>query len=260
MDTITDKELDDLETEKLVSRMDEALSAPYWQRRGNDILNLNVRSIYESAVVRKFEPDFQRKVAYKTFGFLLQLQYTVFSISAHFFQLPEHDRDEAQQLYYAARNQWTAVSSRVAFEYFMQLTYMLGTGGDFPAGKSAMKKYKKWMKERDNSYTYFSITAARAKEFDRTRRTPEVHAATKLARCILLMSATDIDNDNLHLFNTLQNQWQFILDIVNEREPNGWAASGGVDGDKEWYDLWKSGDHDAIAAEIDKMFSNSEGE
>lgn len=150
--------------------------------------------------------------------------------------------------------QWVAVSSRIAFEYFMHLTYMLGNGDDFEAGRSAISKYRNWLKQRDNPYTYFAITAARAKEYDRTKWTPEVHATTKLARQILLMSANDIDNDTFHLYNTLRNQWQFILDIANERNPNGWAVNGNVDGDREWYELWASGDHDAINAEIDNMF------
>ncbi len=256
MKKITDKELDTLETEELVSRMDEVLSSPYWQRRGNDILNLNVHSIYNSSVVKKFPQTFQRKVVYKTFGFLLQLLYTDFSTSAKFFQLQEHDKEDSKQLYSAARNQWTVVSSRIAFEYFMQLTYMLGTGEEFKTGKSAIKKYKQWLKIPENPYTYFSISAAKAMEFDRTKRTPEVHASTKLARRILLQSATEIDNDLFRLINIFKNQWQFVLDIANEREPNGWAVGGKVEGDKEWYELWKSKDHKAISTEIDKLFSN----
>ncbi len=134
------------------------------------------------------------------------------------------------------------------------MTYMLGTGNDFKNKGSAIKKYKDWIKEPGNPYTYFAITAARAMRFDRDRRTPEVHAATKWARRILLMSATDIDNGVLELINMLKNQWQFIVAIADEREPNGWASNGNVDDDKEWYDTWVSRDFDAIAVEVDKMF------
>lgn len=258
MDKMTPEELDALETEELVSRMDETLSSPYWGRRGNDILKLNVRSLYELATVRLFAPEFQRKVVYKTFGFLLQLQYTELSSSANFFHLPEQDRDGAKQIYSAARYQWTTVSSRMAFEYFMHLTYMLGKGVDFEHGRRAIKKYKKWLKERDNPYTYFTISFARAMQFDRTKRSPEVHASTRLTRRILLMSATDIDNDVFQLTNILKNQWQFVLYIADKREPNGWAASGNVDGDKEWYELWESRDYDAIASAIDEIFLSHE--
>ncbi len=254
-DKISEEALDTLDMATLVQRMDYVLESPSWERRGNNIMKLNVSEVHNSAVVQKFDPTFQRKVVYKSFGFLLQLLYTNFATSARFFHLTD-DLEPAKQIHAGARKQWVVVSSRVAFEYFMHLTYMLGTGKDFEADRSAIGKYKKWLKERDNPYTYFAITAARAKEYDRTKRFPEVHAATKLARQILLMSANDIDNDTSHLYNTLRNQWQFILDIANERKPNGWGASGDVDGDREWYELWVSGDHDAITAEVDKMFSD----
>ena len=260
MKKMNEDDLDGSGLEELVSRMDKFLASPYWSRRGNDILNLHVCSIVESSVVKRFSSEFQRKVAYKAFGLLLQLHYTGLSSSAQFFRLPEHDDIEAKQIYSAARYQWTTVSSRIAFEYFMHLTYMLGTGLDFNPSRSATKKYKKWLKEHDNPYTYFAISAARAAQFDRTIRSPEVHASTRLARRVLLQTATDIDNSVFQLSNILKNQWQFILDIANEREPNGWAASGKAEGDEEWYALWQSGDHEAIEGEIDRMFLEIEAE
>ncbi len=218
------------------------------------ILKLHVGSVYNSKCIKEFSPKFRRKIAYKTFGFLLQLQYTNLAISANFFSFKE-DKESIKQLHWSFRKQMLAISSRIAFEYFMHLTYMLGTGQDFKTGKSAIKKYQNWLKEPKNPYTYFAISAARAKEYDRVQRSPEVHASTKLARQILLMSANAINNDLYHLNGTLINQWQFILDIINDREPNGWAASGEDTGDAEWYDLWESGDQVKINAEIERMFS-----
>ncbi len=254
-DKISEEALDALDMDTLVQRMDAILESPYWGRMGNDIMKLKVREVYNSAVVQKFDPAFQRKVIYKSFGFLLQLLYTNFAVSAQFFHL-EKDFETTKQIHAATRKQWVIVSSRIAFEYFMYLTFMLGTGEDFKPGDSAIKPYKNWLKQKDNPYTYFAITAARAKEYDRTMRSPEVHANPKLVRQILSGSATDIDNEPSRLYYILQSQWQFILDIANERKPNGWAASGDADGDKEWYELCESGDHDAIIAEVDKMFSD----
>ncbi len=254
-DKISEDELDATDNATLVEKMDYILESPYWERRGNAIIKLKVGEVFHSTIVQNFDPTFQRKIIYKSFGFLLQLLYTNFATSAQFFHLPD-DLEPAKQIHAAAKKQWVAVSSRVAFEYFMHLTYMLGTGDDFEAGDSAIGKYRKWLKQRDNPYTYFALTAARAKEYDRNKRSPEVHAATRLARQILLSSATDIDNDIFHLYNILRNQWQFILDIANKRKPNGWAASGNAVGDKEWYELWESMDHDAIITEIDRMFSD----
>jgi len=255
MDIISTEELDSLDNPSLVARMDEILSSPNWSRSGNEILKLNVASIFQTISVQKYPEQFQRKLIYKTFGFLLQLQYAELSISAEFFRLPEQDGDSAKLVYAANRNQWMSVSSRMAFEYFIHLTYMLGTGEQFNSKKSAIKKYIAWLKESGNQYGYFAISAARACSYDRERRTPEVHAATKLARHILLGTASNIDNDNLHLFSILKNQWQFILDIADEREPNGWAAVGKSAGDNEWYELWQSGNSEAIASEIDRMYS-----
>lgn len=255
MERISEEGLDALDITTLVQRMDDVLASPSWQKRGNDIMKLSVSRIFDSSVVQRFDSTFQRKVIYKVFGFLLQLMYTDFAASARFFHLPG-DPELAKEIDWAAREQWVVVSSRMAFEYFMHLTYMLGTGEDFQASDSAIKKYRKWLKRPDNPYTYFAISAAKAKEYDRTKRTPEVHGTTKLARQVLLMSASDIDNKMFDLPNILRNQWQFVLDIANEREPNGWAANGDVSGDREWYALWESGNHDAITAEIDRMFSS----
>ena len=258
MDIISTKELDSLDNPSLVARMDEILSSPYWSRMGNKILKLDVVSIFQTKSMQNYPEEFQRKLIYKAFGFLLQLQYTELSISAEFFRLPEKDGDSAKLIYSANRNQWISVSSRMAFEYFIHLTYMLGTGNQFKTKKSAFKRYIAWLKEPKNQYSYFAISAARACSYDRERRTPEVHAATKLARHILLGTASNIDNDNLHLFSILKNQWQFILDIADEREPNGWAAVGKSAGDNEWYELWQSGSSEAISSEIDRMYSDAE--
>ena len=257
METLIEEELDGFDTQQLVVRMDEILSAPYFERMGREILKLNVQTIYETEAVKRLPVEMRRKAVYKAFSFLLQLTYTEFSSAAQFFQLPEHDADAAKQLHWAARSQWISVSSRIGFEYFMQLTYMLGTGQDFPKGKSAIRAYRKWLKEPKNRYTYFAISAARAKDYDRTRRSPEVHAGTKLARRVLLGTATDIDNANFELVAILKNQWQFVLDIANDREPNGWAACGDASGDKEWYELWEFGDQAAINEKIDEMFTGT---
>lgn len=259
MDRISDDALKALDTVALVRRMDDILASSSWQRMGNSILKLNVDSVFDSVVVQKLPPNFQRKVIYMAFRLLLQFQYTDLAVSARFFQMPD-DLEQAKQLHHAAWKQWVTVSSRISFEYFMHLTYMLGTGKEFEAADSAIRDYKKWLKKPKNQYTYFAITAARARKYDRTKRTPEVHATSKLARRVLLMSAADIDLDYdlLHLHVTLKNQWQFILDIANDREPSGWVSSGNVSGDKEWYEVWESGDHDAITCEVDKWFQWAE--
>ena len=254
---ITETALDDLQMDALAARMDGILAAPYWERFGNEIMKLRVSILTNTKRVQSFAPEFQRKVAYKTFGLLLQLFYTNFSISAKFFNLSGKEEPSARQLHNVAREQWTVISSRIAFEYFMQLVYMLDKGYDFGSPKSTFNKLKKWLKEPRNPYTYFSITVARAAKYDRSKRTPEVHGGTKLARRILLLDDHQHDAELLSLFNTIRNQWQFVIDVADERSPNGWAASGNVTGDKEWYKLWKSGDEVAINREIDSMFDDA---
>lgn len=257
MEQITPSDLDSLNLDDLVVRMDEILAAPYWYRRGNEIMKLRIYTLISTKSVKAFDANFQRKVAYKAFGLLLQLLYTYFSVSAQFFHLPDQDDPASKQIYAAARRQWTIVSSRIAFEYFIQIIFMLGTGEDFSSSKSAFKKLRKWLKQPRNPYTYFAITVARAFRYDREKRTPEVHAGTKMARHILLGTATDIDNEMLYLFNIIQNQWQFVIDIADDKIPNGWSSSGNVAGDREWYELWESGDQEEINNEIDNMFTTN---
>lgn len=259
MSKLTEKELDGLSNEDLVFKMDEILTAPYWSRRGNQIMKLCVENIFETERVQSFSQDFQRNVIYKAFGLLLQLHYTEFSSSAQFFRVQKRDELLARQLYSSARKQWVCVSSRIIFEYFIHLTYMLGTGEEFEMGRSAMKKFKKWLREKDNPYTYFSISVMRAELYDRKQRTPEVHASTKLARQILLASATNIDNDMFEIVGIIKNQWQFILHIANGKNPRdfGWVSSGkNVVDDKKWYEIWRSGDQKRIDIKIDQMFKS----
>lgn len=250
---ISKEELGNLDMPTLVQRMDNCLQSPSWERRGNDIMQLTTSKIYSSVVVQEFPKEFQRKVIHKAFQFLLQLLYTHLAISAKFFH-SSNDLEPAKQIYAAARKQWAIVSSRIVFEYFMHLTYMLGTGKELKSNGSKINKYKNWLKEKDNPYKYFAVSAAKGKKYDREKRTPEVHAETKLARQVLCMSASDIDNDILHLYNIMINQWGYILDIVNNRKPNGWTICRVADNDKAWYEIWESGDQEAIGKEIDKLF------
>lgn len=252
------EELDSLSLDELVEEMDEILSTSLILKSDGKQYPLSVRSLYETETVKAFASDFQRKIVYKTFGFLLQLLYTELSISAKFFSFPKHDEVETKQIQWAARCQWVAISSRIAFEYFMYLTYMLGTGENFEPKKSAIKKYKDWLKERDNPYTYFAISVARAMRFDRTKRSPEVHASTKLARHVLMQSADDIANEFFQLLNLLINQWRFMLQIADNRIPNGWASNGNIEDDEDWYNTFKSKDKESIDKAIDELFKNIE--
>jgi len=260
MKQLTNSNLDNLDLYALVDRMDEILAAPYWYRRGNKIMKLSVRSLIATKQVQSYSSAFQRNIAYKTFGLMLQLLYAQFSTSAQFFSVPGTDDPIAEQLYNAARQQWTIISSQVVFEYLMHLLYMLGTGQKFPSGKGASKRFKKWLKEPCNSYTYFAITAARSMKYGQEMRRPEVHAATKFARRILLASVSDLDewNKTLYLLNVIPMQWQFVIEIAESGSAHGWAATGRDTGDEEWYRLWESGDQEGISQEIDRMFSDDD--
>jgi hypothetical protein len=261
MKQLTESDLDNLDLYALVERMDEILAAPHWYRHHNRILKISVRSLITTRQVQLYSPAFQRKIAYKAFGLILQLLYTQFSTSAQFFRVPGADDPIAEQLYDAARQQWTIISSQVVFEYLMHLLYMLGTGQDFPSGKGASKRFKKWLKEPHNPYTFFAIAAAHSLKFGHEMRRPEVHAATKLARRILLTSVSDLSESNktLYLLNVIQSQWQFVIQIAESGTPHGWAATGrAAKEDEEWYSLWKSGAQERMNQEIDKMFNDDD--
>lgn len=260
MKELTDFELDNLELNTLVSRMDDILSAPSWYKRGNKIMRLNVNSLMTTKQVQSYSSDFQRKIAYKVFGLMLQLLYTNFSVSAQFFSIQENDDPISEQLYNAARQQWTIISSQIAFEYLMHLLYMLELGQEFPSGKGASKKFKKWLKKPHNPYSFFAITAARSMKFGQEMRRPEVHAVTKYARRILLASVSNLDEQNktLYLLNVIPNQWQYAIQIAESGNTNGWSATGYDIGDKEWYAIWRSGDQTRIDQEIDNLFSDND--
>ena len=53
------------------------------------------------------------------------------------------------------------------------------------------------------------------------------------------------------------NQWQFVLQIAEGREPEGWVSSGKVSGDREWYEIWNTGDQAAIDDEVDRMLKRT---
>ncbi len=253
MDVLSDTELNNLGLNLLVSRMDEILCSSFMARMGNAIMKLDVRGLYESKCVQNFPENFQRKIVYKIFGMMLQLFYTEESSCAHFHKIQE-DYEAINQLHSAAKIQWFTVSSRMVFEYFMHILYMLGKGKGFKVSKSATKTFKRWLKEPDNPYTYFSISAARAFKFDRLKRTPEVHAGSKLTRKVLMLTADEIDNDRLSLILIIRNQWQFVIEIANGISPEGWVSSGNVEGDEEWYKIFSSGDQEHINKEVEKMF------
>ncbi len=184
---------------------------------------------------------------------MLQLFYTEESSRANFHKNGQ-DYETINQLHSAAKSQWVAVSSRMIFEYFMHILYMLGKGKDFQPSKSATKTFKRWLKEPGNPYTYFSISAVRAFEFDRLKRTPEIHAGSKLPRKVLMLTADEIDNGILSLILIIKNQWQFVIEIANGISPEGWVSSGNVEGDEEWYKIFSSGDQEHINKAVEKMF------
>ena len=253
MDELTEEEIENLSNTDLIKRMDQIICSESFDKRSFYILKLNVSSILNTKRAKQLKEKFQRKLAYSVFGMILQIKYTELALLPHP-ELPG-DKKLIEQFSWAERKQWMIISSRIIFEYFMNIIYMIETGKELK-GKSKFKEIKKWLKQPDNKFNYFAISIARAKKYSRYKREPEIHAATKIAKKVLTLSAHQIDNSIFDLFSIIQNQWQFVISIADNKEPNSYSIILDEFNDEEWYELLAEGDREKINSKIDEMMND----
>jgi len=255
MAPLTEEEYRSLNLDELVTRMDDILDSSFIIRRMFSPLSLNVRSIIYTKKVQEFPPDLRRKLAHKTFGFIVQL-FNANETRRAEFKKDKEDHEIALNLYTSARNQWVIVSSRMAFEYFLSIIYMIGSGSEIKSD-SKIKAFKKFLKKPDNPYIYFVMSIVKATHFDRQMRFPEVHASSKMNSKILKLSATEIDNDILELISIMMNQWQYVIEFSKGNIPTGWVHTNSSEEEKNWQRVCDKGDAKEIASEIEKLFDNA---
>lgn len=78
----------------------------------------------------------------------------------------------------------------------MELLHYLGTGERIGAKNSTFQSFKKWLLDAENPFSYFATQILQAFHFDRKHRTPEVHAASKLSKDVILMEKPDSEKRN----------------------------------------------------------------
>ncbi len=249
---MTLEELGGLSNYKLIKRMDEIIESESLDKRGLQIMKFNISSIMKTKKVNILEEEIQRKLAYKIFGMILQIEYNKLALLPHP-KLPGN-QELIKQFSWAERKQWMIISSRIIFEYFMEIIYMINQGKKIE-GNSKFKAMKSWLKESSNKFNYFAISIARAAKYSRHKREPEIHATTRLAREVLTLSPDEIDNSIYDLINIIMNQWQHVIDISDDKNPNGYSIIDDEFDDKGWYELLDKGSDEDINAEIDRMFA-----
>jgi len=265
MEKLTEEDIKNLDNAKLIKRMDEIIQSDSLDMRELQILELNISSIMDTKKVSALEENFKRKIAYASFGMILQIKYNNLSLAPH----PYYPGDQQiiKQISWAERTQWMIISSRIILEYFMSIIYMIETGkvlnGTKVITESGEKIYskfetvKRWLKKPDNKFNYFAISIARAKRYSSLKRDPEIHASTKIAKKVLTLSADELDDSILDLIKIIKNQWPSVIRLANNERVNGYQIIEDEFNDGEWYDLINSGDQEKIISKIDEMMPNT---
>lgn len=258
---LSEESLDALSVETLVQRMDLILRTSELERYGEYLAGLQeprhmwVRSVVDSPVGQRFEEPQQRRLAYLTFQFLLQMQYgmaTMGAMNALYYDRagndPEAHRSPALRITKAALDQYGIISSRIAFECFMELLHFLGERVTIRSRKSKLGTFKKWVAQKNNPYAFFARHLLTALHFDRKHRSPEIHGASKLMRGLLVLGKGDgsVENSRMVLLGALMNVWAPLQQILNGERPTSMSGPPELfDGD-DWLGAFASGDDDAI--------------
>ena len=252
---ITKEETRNLTVNDLAVRMDAILDQNELERYGPKSLERrkdfpgtpSVIKILNSNHVQKMGEGKQRTVCYLSFSTMLQMQFSSVASAASntIVYVPgftdENWKSVKTQINSAALEQFEIISSRISMECFMRLLHFLGEGEKLKSSKSTFKSFKKWLNDPENPFSYFATHILRAFVFDRSFRTPEVHASSKLHGQVLRLqipkTSEDLNN-HLQLTNVMLNLWKPLLDILND----GKAYS--MQGSQEDFDWLKSYLHD----------------
>jgi hypothetical protein len=245
---MSDEEIGMLSLDALVDRMDLVLRTAKTER--GEHARACISDLAASAWLCR-RPEIVKPAVNAAFQFLVQRDLVT---SAHvalnvlYFDKPVDgevlEHSPALRMYHASFTQQSIILSRVAFECFMELIYVLGTGQRIP-GKSKFKTLRRWLFRGDNPFCYFARDVVAAHRYDRAHRTPEVHARSKLVRGMLTLQAADseIENLRLGLSNLLNHVWEPLIEIVNDRKPRVvYATMAHVDGGREFHDAYLAGD------------------
>lgn len=263
MNSLSDHDLDALSIAALVARMDEFLHVQHIERYGMppfDQFKQCVSDIANTKLIAEQPEKARRKIAYLTFSYLVQMQLCSVSSGIENKVLYDENYSEAKwqspsfRLRHGALFQYQAIGSRIAFEVFIDLLYVIENGKRIESKKSKLKAFRSWLCDTQNRFHYFAHVLLSAYHFDREIRTPEVHGGSRLTRRMLCLDVPDHteQNEPMRLTNTLINAWRPLIDILNGIRPMYMTVSQASD--KEWFNTFVSGDEDAIEARLAEMF------
>ena len=269
MNSLTEEELDSLPLKELVQRMDDFLLKSNEERYGKlpDGFTISLPSeLVNTAVVQKWQELEIRKIAYLVFSYLVQLEQS--SVSSGFANKvlfaetykPTDWTSPVFRLRDGATRQYQIVSSRMAFEIFIDLLHTIETGKRLTSKKTKLGKFREWLQDVKNRFHYFAHVLLVAYRFDREVRTPEVHGSSGFPRRMLLLTEPERGemNQPFNLTNALINIWRPLIDILNNTRPTSMAYTDMSQFEKhqEWFQAYMSGDDDAIEAKLDEMLSS----
>ncbi len=258
---LTEQQLDLHSLEELVRRMD-AFLLDIFQKRAlpvPQIIPAKLPSQLMSCdLVQRHPEDTQRRIAYQTFSFLLQLEFNMsacgisnkllFGVNHN----PENWHNPMFRLQEGVLHQYHLIGSRISFEIFMDLLHLIETGELLkPHKKSKIKAFRRWLLGSQTPFRYYGHILVRAYEFDRLHRSPVVHGASPLPRQLLLLGAHDsaLANEALQLVNVMSNVWMPLIDLASSRKP---AQMQIGDDMKEWFKAYMSG----TDAELTQVLTN----
>jgi hypothetical protein len=262
MNTITDEQLNDLPLENLVSRMDEFLNTAYIERYGSLIEHHpvpRVSDVVNSSLVVEQSQESKRQIAYIAYSFLIQMELVYVTSGISNKVLYNENYNEMQwcspifRLRHATLSQNITISSRIAFEVFIDLLHVIENGTRIRAKKSKIKSFRDWLRTPQNRFHYFAHILLMAYKFDREHRTPEVHGTSRIPKRLLKLEMPTGEEQNaiLDLTNALINSWTPLVDILNGVRPNYMQI---IHNDRDWFDAFMSGDDDAIENKLIEMF------
>lgn len=269
MNILREDELDSLPLDQLVQRMDEFLLLSHEERYGK-LFDSNFTflpsELVNSKTVQQRSKDEIRKIAYLVFSYVVQLELA--NVSSGFankvlFTEAYKSTDWTSPVFRlrdGAIRQYQIVSSRMAFEIFMDILYCVETGERSASKSSKLKKFREWLKNVDNRFHYFAHVLLIAYKFDREIRSPEVHGGSRFPRRMLLLTEPEREemNQPFNLTNALINIWRPLIDILNNTRPTSMTYTDMSQFEKhqEWFKAYMSGDDDTIEAKLDEMLSS----
>ena len=269
MNSLTEEELDSLPLKELIQRMDDFLLESNEERYGKlpDGLTISLpRELVNTAVVQKWQEPEVRKIAYLVFSYLVQLELS--SVSSGFANrilfTEAYKTTDWKSPVFRLRDgvirQYQIISSRMAFEIFIDLLYCVETGERLTSKRSKLKKFRSWLQDVENRFHYFAHVLLIAYRFDRDVRTLEVHGSSRLPRKALLLKEPEREemNQPFHLTNALINIWRPLIDILNNIRPTSmvYTDMSQIEKHQEWFLAYMSGDNEAIEAKLDEMLNN----